>query len=219
MDFSEMANRKSGNGNGDSDHDLTPPARGRRITADDLTKAAEAAREAAAAASNAAEAVVVALESGEIDESMVGGGGETATQEGGGSRGGKVAFEEFMAQLEGVIRKAGDNIDVTEHSRWVKIESLKNGHKVYIAKGKNQVSRIESTLPPNLVPGAVEPDRKNGRIASYLPPDPKAVSVAIRQLVQSEEPIRAPQRGGAVPGGGGRGGAGGGGGRPQGEFN
>lgn len=243
MDITEMANRKSGNGN--DDKDLTPPARGRRITADDLSKAAEAARSAAAAASDAAEAVVVALESGatmedtvvtDVDESGMSG------QAGGGS---KVAFEEFMAQLEGVIRKAGDNIDVTEHSRWVKIESRKNGHKVYISKGKNQVSRIESTLPPNLVPGSVEPDRKNGRIASYLPPDPKAVSVAIRQLVQSEDHIRPPQRGGvaaeaAGPGGGGagaggtqgrgggqggRGGAGGGGrgggggGRPQGEFN
>lgn len=240
-----MANRKNDNGNGNGSDEVTPPTpgRSRRITADDLSKAAEAAREAAAAASTAAEAVVVALESGEVDDTVIqdvddqgrGGQGQRGQQQSGG----QVAFEEFMAQLEGVIRKAGDNVDVTEHSRWVKIESMKNGHKIYIAKGKNQVSRIESTLPPNLVPGAVEPDRKNGRIASYLPPDPKAVSVAIRQLVQSQEQIRAPQRGGAAAGGGGgqqtqggggggqgagsssrgRGGGGQGGGRPQGEFN
>lgn len=226
-----MANRKNDNGNGNGSDEVTPPTpgRSRRITADDLSKAAEAAREAAAAASTAAEAVVVALESGEVEDTVI---QDVEDQGRGGQRsGGQVAFEEFMAQLEGVIRKAGDNVDVTEHSRWVKIESMKNGHKIYIAKGKNQVSRIESTLPPNLVPGAVEPDRKNGRIASYLPPDPKAVSVAIRQLVQSQEQIRAPQRGGAAGGGQqtqgggggsaqrGRGGGGQGGGRPQGEFN
>jgi hypothetical protein len=221
-----MPNRNSGNGNGDRDRnggEPTPaPARGRRITADDLTKAAEAAREAAAAASNAAEAVVVALESGDVDESLVGmesedvgGGGGRQAQggQGGGGGGTRAAFEEFMAQLNGVLRKAGDNLTVTEHARWVKIESKVNGHKIYVAKGKNQVNRIESTLPPELVPGAVDPDRKNGRIASYIPADPKAMATAIRALVQSEERIRPPLRGG------GGGGAGGGQGGRQAEFN
>ena len=41
--------------------------------------------------------------------------------------------------------------------------------ELYVAKGKNQVNRIESTLPVDLVPGAVDPDRRNGRIASYIP--------------------------------------------------
>ncbi len=232
--------RKTGNGNGNGNggrgdkDDMPVISRGRRITADDLTRAAEAAREAAQAASNAAEAVVVALESGDIDESLVGMEREregTATEQpqgrggGGGEGQGKVAFEEFMAQLSGILRKAGDAVDVTEHSRWVKIESRKNGHKVYVAKGKNQVNRIESTLPPELIPGATEPDRKNGRIASFIPADPKAVTVAIRALVQSEDQLRAPQRGGGgggqEGGGGGRGGggAGGGGRRSQNESN
>ncbi len=231
-----MARKNSGNGNGNGSENnggepIPTPGRGRRITADDLSKAAEAAREAAQAASNAAEAVVVALESGDIDEALVGMEGEregmAANQSQGGGAGdegggGRVAFEEFMAQLSGILRKAGDAVEVTEHSRWVKIESRKNGHKVYVAKGKNQVNRIESTLPPEAVPGATEPDRKNGRIASFIPADPKAVSAAIRALVQTEDKLRAPQRGGGQGGGsqgGGGGGAGGGGRRSQHEFN
>lgn len=218
----EMTARNN-NGNGNNGGEPTP-TRTRRITADDLSKAAEAAREAATAASNAAEAVAVALESGEVDEDLIGfeeGPGvpssEPPPQQ---DRGGKVAFEEFMAQLSGALRRAGDNVSVTEHSRWVKIESKRNGHKVYVAKGKNQVNRIETTLPPDLVPGAMEPDRKNGRIAAYLPADPKVVASAIQQLVRSDQQIRAPQRGGVADedrGGGGGGGRGGG--RPQAKFN
>lgn len=208
------------NGNGNSDQQNSPPVitRGRRITADDLTKAAEAARDAATAASNAAEAVVAALESGDVDEALIGmeneRDGTVSGQEQGADSSGLVAFEEFMAQLSGILRKAGDAVDVTEHSRWVKIESRKNGHKVYVAKGKNQVNRIESTLPPELIPGATEPDRRNGRIASYIPADPKVVSEAIRALVQSEDKLRAPHRGGGHEGGAG-GGAGGTGRRSQ----
>jgi hypothetical protein len=217
-------NGNGGNGNGGGREGEQPLiARGRRITADDLTRAASAAREAAAAASQAAEAVVVALESGDIDESLVGmesereGAASGQVQGGGEEREGRVAFEEFMAQLSGILRKAGDAVDVTEHSRWVKIESRKNGHKVYVAKGKNQVNRIESTLPPELIPGATEPDRKNGRIASYIPAEPKAVTTAIRALVQLDEKLRPPQRGGGQEGGGG--GPGGGGRRSQKESN
>ena len=206
-----MATKKNGNGN-DSGEIVRP----RKITADDLSKAAEAAREAAAAATTAAEAVVVALESGEVDEELVGieSGEPMSASLAPPEKPGEVAFEEFMAQLSGVLRKAGDAVSVTEHSRWVKIESKRNGHKVYVAKGKNQVNRVESTLPPNLVPGAVEPDRKNGRIASYIPADPKAVAQAIRQLAQSDDKIPAPHRGG-----GGGGGAGSSGNYPKAEYN
>jgi hypothetical protein len=231
MDTTEMARKGSnnnGNGNGNDDNGGEPvPTRGRRITADDLSKAAEAAREAAAAASTAAEAVVVALESGDVDESLVGlegegpqvssrdvGGGRDAEQGGEG----RVAFEQFMAQLSGVLKRAGNTVDVTENARWVKIESKKNGHKIYVAKGKTQVNRIESTLPVDLVPGAEEPDRKNGRIASYLPADPKVVSDAIRHLAQSEEQLRPPLRGGGQGQQGG-GQQGGGGRRQQAKFN
>lgn len=104
-------------------------------------------------------------------------------------------------QLSSALRRAGNTVDVSENVAWIKIESRKNGHKVYIAKGKNSVNRVESTLPPNLVPGATEPDRKNGRISSYIPADPKLVGIAIRHLAQDEEHIRPPLHG---AGGGGR---------------
>lgn len=210
MDDTEMA-RKNDNDNGNEGQMPETPTRSRRITANDLAKAAEAAQEAASAASTAAEAVVAALESGDVDEALVGVEASPADE----GTGGRVAFEEFMAQLSGVLKKAGNTVDVSENARWVKIESRKNGHKIYVAKGKTQVNRVESTLPPDLVAGSEEPDRKNGRIASYLPPDPKSVGEAIRHLAQSEEHIRPPLRGGAAGGGT----TGGGGRRPQAKFN
>ncbi len=226
MDKERMATR-NGNGNG-GNGDKPTVSRGRRITADDLSRAAEAAQKAAAAASDAAEAVVVALEQGDIDESMVGqeeiGVSPLPEEQGQGGESGKLAFEEFMAQLSGALRRAGNTVDISENAAWVKIESRKNGHKVYVAKGKTSVNRVESTLPPNLVAGATEPDRKNGRIASFIPADPKAVSEAIRHLAQDEEQLRAPLRGGGnPPGRGGQGGGGsqggGGGRRPQNKLN
>lgn len=241
-----MATRNgNGNGNGGNEPSI-PVARGRRITSDDLSKAAEAARDAATAASNAAEAVVAALEQGgigDIDESQVGQHSEEVgisplPQEEQEHGSGKMAFEEFMAQLSGALRRAGNNVEISENAAWVKIESRKNGHKVYVAKGKTSVNRIESTLPPELIPGATEPDRKNGRIASFIPADPRVVGEAIRHLAVDVDKLRPPLRGGGQGGGGqgsqggsqggggqrgggGQGGpAGGGGGRrAQGAFN
>lgn len=226
MDKAEMATKNNGNGN-ENNGGEPMPTRGRRITADDLTKAAEAARDAATAASNAAETIVAALESGaggnqdllqEIDESQIGEDEvSTPAPEDRGGGGGKVAFEEFMAQLSGALRRGGGNLDVSENAAWVKIESLKNGHKIYVAKGKTSVNRVESTLPPNLVPGATEPDRKNGRIVSFLPADPKVIGEALRFLLQDDQKLPAPQRaqggGGSQGGGGPRGGGGGQGGQ------
>ncbi len=213
-----MATR-NGNGNGNGgDQPAIPVSRGRRITSDDLSKAAEAARDAATAASNAAEAVVAALEQGDIDidESRVGQHTEEVgisplpqQEESHGS--GKMAFEEFMAQLSGALRRAGNNVDISENAAWVKIESRRNGHKVYVAKGKTSVNRVESTLPPELIPGATEPDRKNGRIASFIPADPRVVGEAIRHLAVDEDKLRAPLRGGGQGGGGSQGGQGQGG--------
>ncbi len=228
-----MATKKNGNGNGNGNGGHgDEPSRPRRITAGDLTRAAEAAKEAAAAASTAAEAVVVALESGGVDQQISGmeEGQLSADDDGLVPHEGRVAFEEFMAQLQGQLKRAGASVDVTENARWVKIESRRNGHKIYVAKGKTQVNRIESTIPPDLIPGAEEPDRKNGRIASYLPADPKVIGEAIRHLAQSDEKLRAPLRGGAAAGEGGGGGGqrgsqgggrqgGGGGRRPQAKFN
>lgn len=186
-----MSTNKNGNGGNGNDG---KPARSKRITADQLNKAAEAAQEAAQAAAVAAEAVVVALESEDVEDEP---------------QSSHAAFEAFMSKLQGIIGKAGNSVSVTEHARWIKIEGVKNGHKVYVAKGKNQVTRIESTLPPKLIPGATAAEKKNGRIASYIPATPLAVGAAIRQLVQYDEHIRPPTKSGEHAEDGGVGGSGG----------
>ena len=197
-----MANGKNDNGNGGNSS-----ARGKRITRDDLQKSIEAAREAAQAAAGAAEATLVALNS-EMDEDLppedMTGDEDQGQRDGRGGQqaSGPLAYEEFMARLKSTLDKAGASVQVSENAAWIKIESRRNGHKVYLAKGKTQVNRIESTLPPEAVPGAVEPDRKNGRIASWIPADLGAVTVAIRQLATSDSIIRPPQRGGGQGGGG-----------------
>lgn len=171
-----------------------PTVNRKRITADDL-------REAATAAAAASQVLAQALEEGGIDEALIGRDFQEPapppqSQQG---HGGRIAFEQFMAHLTGVLRRYGDKIQVSDNARWVKIESIKNGHKVYVAKGKTQVNRIESTLTPDMVPGSTAPDRVNGRIASYIPADPKSVAEAIRHLAVDEEQIRPPQRGGGQP--------------------
>lgn len=194
----------------DKEQEEDMPVRGKRPTQEDLVKAAEAAREAAQAAGDAANVVAQGL----AEET---GGGEvtpisrprrasqqpTATipqqAQGRGGRGQQVgppAFEAFMAALDGAIRRAGSNVSVEENAGWVKIESAKNGHKIYIAKTKTTVNRIESTLPAERVRGSegVEPGT-NGRIASVLPADPQVVSQAIDLLARLDEQIPPPRRG------------------------
>jgi hypothetical protein len=116
----------------------------------------------------------------------------------GGARGAaKPAFEQFMAALRDPLRRAGSRVRVSQIAGWVKIEG-QQGHKVYIAKTMTGVSRIESTLNPELVRGAKAPDpgrRRNGRIASWLPARPEAVAQAIDVLAKLDEPIPGPARG------------------------
>jgi hypothetical protein len=169
----------------------------KRITGDDLSKAAEAARDAASAASVAADALSVAIEQHEIDENRVGkgagAGAEPPVYPLGQTSSGRVAFEQFMGALRSAIKQAGPAVQVTDHARWVKIESTKNGHKVYVAKGRTQVGRVESTLPPELVVGAESPSTPNGKIASYIPVDPGSVAIAIGHLASDgTEQLRPP---------------------------
>ncbi len=205
------------NGNGNGGH---KPAVGKTPTQDDLLKAANEA------AQGAAEAVVKAMTHAEEEDedlpdirALHGEGQRPAPQAT------PPAFEEFMARLRTTLDKAGDAVQVTENAAWVKIESRRNGHKVYVNKGKTLVTRVESTLPPSAVPGATEPGRPNGRIASWIPADPAAVERAVQVLAGSDQMIRPPQRGrGGNPpptrGGGSQGGPGGfGGGRRRGLLN
>src|SRR5687767_6657713 len=61
----------------------------------------------------------------------------------------QAAFRRFMAKLGEAIDEVGPAVEVTQNVAWVKIQSLRSGHK-----GKLAVGRIDSTLPPELVPGA-----------------------------------------------------------------
>lgn len=99
------------------------------------------------------------------------------------------AFEEFMAALAKPLRRAGDSIRVKDNVTWVKIEG-KNGHKVYISKGKKVVGRVDSTLPSSMIPGAKPAEKYNGKIITWLPATVRAVSLAIELL--SDPTLPAP---------------------------
>ena len=91
------------------------------------------------------------------------------------------AFKQFMLALREPLERAGSSVSVSTLTGWVKITSL-DGHKIYIAKTVTGVSRVESTLPPELIPGAQPPDpstRPNGRIASWIPARPEVVARAL----------------------------------------
>lgn len=190
------------------------PVVGKKPTRDDLAKAMEVARDAANAAAAVADTALAAMEGEAVASSPVEGreeggqGGRArrptgpgAQQTGHGtmfggqrSQEGPAAYQEFMAALKDPLRKAGQKVRVNENAGWIKIEGMQ-GHKVYIAKTKTGVSRIESTLDPDLIDGASPPDRHNGRIASWLPAEPKVVAEAIQLLATLQEPIRPPARG------------------------
>lgn len=101
----------------------------------------------------------------------------------------RVAFQRFMLDLAPALKGMGDRIRVQHNVSWIKIESMVNGHKVYISKNKLAVGRVDSTLPPELVPGARHAGRYNGRISSWLPADVGAVSEAI--VLLGSEQIRS----------------------------
>ncbi len=103
-----------------------------------------------------------------------------------------MAYQEFLRRLQPAIDKAGDAISVIENKAWVKIESLVNGHRLYVAKGKTLVGRVESTLPPHFFRDAIRPDRDNGRIASWLPVEVRAVAEAIGVLADPDVEQIAP---------------------------
>lgn len=102
----------------------------------------------------------------------------------------RMAFHAFMSRLEPTIRECSDRVKVISNVSWIKIEGLTTRHKVYISKGKLAVNRVDSTLPPEAVPGAVVPTGKNGRIASWLPADAESVAYAVRLISSDETPPR-----------------------------
>lgn len=196
----------------------------KRPTREDLKKAADAAMQAASASAAAAEVVASALETNADLEPTPAPAVARATTRNNpvaaptkmaparpaqvmsrdqGPQGGghqqtqttaRTAHEEFMAALEPALRRAKATVRTEDKAGWVKIESLRNSHKVYVGKGKGTV-RIESTIPADKVAGAERAGRENGRIASWLPADIKVVERAIDFLASSDERIPAPRRG------------------------
>lgn len=110
--------------------------------------------------------------------------GEPAANEQAPKSDGQEAFKRFMAALGDALHRAGDMVTVSDNVSWVKIEG-RNGHRVYVAKGKNSVGRVDSTLPPDVVPGAMPAGRRNGRIASWLPASTEAVARAIEIIASN----------------------------------
>lgn len=186
---------RDGNGNRGSDRDDNAPVggAGRKPTRDDLTNVIAAAKEAAHSAEAAADAALAVVEGGGLGPA--GSGEVIATLSDQDVAEAPMAFEAFMGKLGDVLKRAGESVRVTELEGWIKIEG-KQGHKVYITKTKTVVNRVESTLDPDLIKGAT-PMAGNGRIASVLPPNTRAVGEAIKLLATLAEPIRPPARGGA----------------------
>ncbi len=98
------------------------------------------------------------------------------------------AFHRFMDALKGPLTRYGARIEVRENRNFVKLESKINGHRVYINKGKVKVGRVDTTLPTNLIPGAVRPTHINGRIMSWIPATVQSVTLAIELLGMTEIP-------------------------------
>lgn len=95
----------------------------------------------------------------------------------------RTAFERFMFGLRDTMKEVSPMVKVKSNVSWIKIESLVNGHKIYISKGKLSVGRVESTMPTWMINGAIRPGFKNGKISSWLPPTVDAVKQALKLLI------------------------------------
>lgn len=104
------------------------------------------------------------------------------------------AWEEFLDALGPFLDEVGEAVRVQERAGWVKIENPLTGHKLYFNKGITAVTRIESSLPPAAVKGAMTPEFYNGRITSIIPAEVQAVGEAIRVIAQVQDRLSAPRR-------------------------
>ncbi len=159
----------------------------RRITRDELREVVAAATLAVQSAVAASEVALAAIEQGEESgPHPVGAKGQVPREldpvphpRGDGDN---MSLDQFMAKLRPIIELAGHRIKVTENKSWVKIVGQHD--KIYVARGKLKVGRVESTLTPDVVLGSVAPpqERENGLIKSWIPADSMAVGEAIRHI-------------------------------------
>lgn len=88
------------------------------------------------------------------------------------------AYEIFIRELRLRLgEELWESISVTTQQSWVQFAGPSD--RVYVAKSATISPRVESTLDPDLIEGAVVPDRRNGKIRSLLPSTVEAVARAI----------------------------------------
>lgn len=169
--------------------DQTLVTRTRTSTREDLDRALQTVREAAVVASNALDAAVTVAESVLAVQEQPSNDppqGEPPSEE-------KPAFLAFLdAVKENIHRAELNGARIEQLTGWVKIEAA-NRHKIYIATTKTGVNRVESTIPPSMIPGASSPERENGAIRSLIPPTQEAVAMAIdvMQTLPSRDDARS----------------------------
>lgn len=124
------------------------------------------------------------------------GPGALATGHGlaGGGRKPEGTQQAYQAFVEAVRRLVGEptwgRLSVLDQASWVQLRGERG--RIYVAKTRGVVSRIESTLSPEEVPvipeppeggvNASEPDRPNGNIRSWLRADAGVVAGAVRVI-------------------------------------
>ena len=209
-----MTNRNRGHGRDQQQIPVHNSSRTKTPTREDLSKVIETARDAATAAAGAAETALAAMEGQTLSPTKQPQQGlspiqvpHTADDEAetpvsvpiprARTRsippGTPLAFEQFMAALKTTLDRAGEMVTVSENSGWVILEGTFTKQRVLIAKSKTAVTRVASTLSPELIQGAT-PEDGNGRIASWLPPTIASVNEAIRILATGNETLRPPHR-------------------------
>lgn len=96
------------------------------------------------------------------------------------------AYEQFVDAVRALVGdEAWEQMEVKVQRAWVQVASRRNASdRLYIAKARLRVSRVECTLPPGSIPEATEPDRPNGSIRSSLPANEEVVARAITLMAR-----------------------------------
>lgn len=110
---------------------------------------------------------------------------------------GPPAYEAFMAAVSAHAKALG--LDVKEQKHFFQIFAG-TGHKLYVAKDKKSVNRVDTTLPRTalVVNGrdiSLPLDTPNGRIACHIDPTVESVLTALDVMANFKDKIPAPRKG------------------------
>ena len=98
-----------------------------------------------------------------------------------------VAAVEAHAQALGLSTKA--------QKGFFQVFNATTGNKIYVALQSRGVTRIDTTLPADALPGISLPlEKVNGRIECHVVPTAEAVSQALDVLASYEQKIRPPKK-------------------------